>query len=204
MKCVFLLAAAVLALAGRDVALAADPRYPDWPCRQIKVPELSVAAVWAGPPIDDVGNAWESDPQIKDLVSRLAARRISIEEAEKSVMDFLAADPKEKQIRARLVFAGVFAKLYHERSEVMNGIERFSQRQKEFAEQIRTKGRQIRDLQDESNHDAPKLDELANDIDWDRRIFEERRKTINYVCEVPVIIEQRLGALARAIQQSLE
>jgi hypothetical protein len=41
-------------------------------------------------------------------------------------------------------------------------------------------------------------------MEWDTRIFEERRKTMNFVCEVPVLIEQRLFALARAIQQSLE
>ena len=35
-------------------AHAADPRYPDWPCVQAKVPEISLAAVWAGPPLDDV------------------------------------------------------------------------------------------------------------------------------------------------------
>src|SRR6478735_6311896 len=35
-------------------AHAADPRYPDWPCAQAKVPEISLAAVWAGPPLDDV------------------------------------------------------------------------------------------------------------------------------------------------------
>ena len=45
---------------------------------------------------------------------------------------------------------------------------------------------------------------MANRIQWDTRIFEERRKTISYVCEVPVLIEQRLFALAREIQQSLE
>ncbi len=45
----------------RGMALAADPRFPDWPCNQVKVPEISVAAVWAGPAIDDVGNAWEED-----------------------------------------------------------------------------------------------------------------------------------------------
>ena len=35
--------------------LAADPRYPDWPCVQAKVPETSLAAVWAGPPLDEPG-----------------------------------------------------------------------------------------------------------------------------------------------------
>ena len=54
---------------------AADPRFPDWPCVQLKVPEISIAAVWSGPPIDDVRDTWQNDPQIRDLVDRLAARR---------------------------------------------------------------------------------------------------------------------------------
>src|SRR6476660_6752338 len=59
--------ALILVLGRAASAFAADPRYPDWPCNQIKVPELSVAAIWTGPPIDDVGDTWERDPQIKDL-----------------------------------------------------------------------------------------------------------------------------------------
>ena len=47
-------------------------------------------------------------------------------------------------------------------------------------------------------------DAIDFSIDWDTRIFEERRKTISYACEVPVLIEQRLFALARAIQHSME
>ena len=53
--------AAAMGLALPGMSLAADPRFPDWPCNQIKVPEISVAAVWAGPSIDDVGNAREED-----------------------------------------------------------------------------------------------------------------------------------------------
>ena len=70
-----LIVVVAIGLASPGPALAADPRYPDWPCNQIKVPEISVAAVWAGPSIDDVGNAWEEDAAIRDLVARLAARR---------------------------------------------------------------------------------------------------------------------------------
>ena len=62
--------AAAMGLALRGMSLAADPRFPDWPCNQIKVPEISVAAVWAGPSIDDVGNAWEEDATIRDLVGK--------------------------------------------------------------------------------------------------------------------------------------
>ena len=63
---------------------------------------------------------------------------------------------------------------------------------------------QLRELQDRPDPDQSRVDELMNRVEWDTRVFEERRKTINFVCEVPVVIEQRLFALARAIQQSLE
>jgi 16S rRNA A1518/A1519 N6-dimethyltransferase RsmA/KsgA/DIM1 with predicted DNA glycosylase/AP lyase activity len=70
--------------------------------------------------------------------------------------------------------------------------------------QIRSTVLQLRELQDRPNPDQGRIDDLTNRVEWDTRIFEERRKTMNFVCEVPVLIEQRLFALARAIQQSLE
>ena len=54
-------------------ALAVDPRYPDWPCQQLKVPEISVASVWSGPSIEGVANSSPDDPRIADLVARLSA-----------------------------------------------------------------------------------------------------------------------------------
>jgi hypothetical protein len=194
----------ILVLGQAASASAADPRYPDWPCNQIKVPELSVAAIWTGPPVDDVGDAWERDPQIRDLVVRLAARRTPLEDAEKAIGDFLAANAAGKQTRAKLLFAGLFATLNRERTVVMNGIERFAQRRALVADRIKSEAREMRELQDAPNRDESKVNELTNSIEWDTRVFEDQRKTISYVCEVPIIIERRLGALARAIQQSIE
>ena len=42
--------AVAIELASRGMALAADPRFPDWPCNQVKVPEISVATVWQDRP----------------------------------------------------------------------------------------------------------------------------------------------------------
>jgi hypothetical protein len=204
MRCWSLFMAATIVLAVGGVAFAADPRFPDWPCNQIKVPELSVAAVWAGPSIDDAGNAWEEDATIRDLVARLAARRTPLDDAQAAISDFIAGNAAERQQKGKLLFAGLFKALNRERSEVMSGIERFSRQQKEFADKIRSEIRELRDLQDAADRDQSKADELAGRIEWDTRIFDERRKTVGYVCEVPVLIEQRLFALARAIQQSLE
>ena len=204
MKGIASFVALILVLGQAASAFAADPRYPDWPCNQIKVPELSVAAIWTGPPIDDVGDTWEKDPQIKDLVVRLAARRTPLDDAEKAIGDFLAANAADKQTRAKLLFAGLFATLNRERTVVMNGIERFAQRRALVADRIKSEARQMRELQDAPNRDELKVNELTNSIEWDTRVFEDQRKTISYVCEVPIIIERRLGALARAIQQSIE
>jgi hypothetical protein len=199
-----LAAAFVVELALQSMTLAADPRFADWPCNQIKVPEISVAAVWAGPSIDDAGNAWEKDPVIRNLVARLAARRTSLDDAQQAISDFIAGDADQRLRKAKLVFAGLFATLNQERSQVMNGIERFYRQQRAFADKIRFEIAELRELQDAPDRDRSKLDELANRIEWDTRIFEERRKTINYACEVPVLIEQRLFALARSIQQSTD
>jgi len=89
MRCRSLAMALAIEVALRGMSLAADPRFPDWPCSQIKVPEISVAAVWAGPSIDDVGNAWEEDATIRDLRARLAARRTPLDDAQKVIADVI-------------------------------------------------------------------------------------------------------------------
>ena len=43
-------------------AFALDPRYPDWPCQQLKVPGISVASVWTGPSIEGIDKAEPSTP----------------------------------------------------------------------------------------------------------------------------------------------
>jgi hypothetical protein len=199
-----LVTALAIELALRSTAMAADPRFADWPCMQIKVPEISVAAVWSGPPIDDVASAWEEDPATRDLVARLAARRTPLDDAQRAISDFITGSVSEREQKGKRIFAGLLATLNQERSQVMDGIERFARQQTAFAEKIRLAIAELRALQDAPARDQGKLDELANRIEWDTRIFEERRKTISYACEVPVIIERRVFALARAIQQSMQ
>jgi hypothetical protein len=186
------------------VSNAAEPRYPDWPCVQAKVPEISVAAVWDGPPIEFVANAWQNEPKIKDLVARLAARRTPMEEAQKSIAEFLTGDATAKADRGKRLFAGLFETLNSQRTEIMTGIERLARSEKTLAEQVRADTSVLHELQDRSPSDQSKIDELATRVAWNTRIFEERRKSIRYACEVPVIIEKRLFALSRAIQQAAE
>ena len=185
-------------------AIAMDARHPDWPCPQIVVPKLSVAAFWTGPSIDDVGDNWMKDKTVHDLVVRFAGRRTPLAEAEKEAAEFIVGTQAERQQRATLLFAGLFTTLGRERDDVMAGIERFSQRQQQLREKISAEMTDLRAQQDAAGQDSATADKLSEQIAWETRIFDERRNTISYVCEVPSTIERRLFALARAIQQKLD
>ncbi len=185
-------------------ALAADPRYPDWPCAQAKVPEISLAAVWDGPSLDEAAAKWKDDGKVSALVPRLAARRTPLDQAEKMVMEFLQETAARKSETGKLLFAGLFDTLNAQRSSVMNGLERVTRKQREAAEKIRDDTLALQALQDAAAPDQAKVDELGNQLVWETRIFEDRRRVIRFVCEVPTAIDQRLFALGRVIRQEME
>ncbi len=195
----------VLAVAGSaELCLAADPRYPDWPCSQAKVPDVSLAAVWAGPPLDDVASKWKDDAKVSALVPRLAARRTPLDEAQKAITEFLEGSAAQKTEMGKLLFAGLFDTLNAQRASVMSGLERVTRKQREAADKIRSDTLALQALQGASPPDQPKLDELGNQLVWETRIFEDRSRVIKFVCEVPTAIDQRLFALGRVIQQEME
>jgi hypothetical protein len=195
----------LVAVAGPvDRSLAADPRYPDWPCAQAKVQEISLAAVWNGPALDDTASKWKDDVKVSALIPRLAARRTPLEEAEKMVIEFLSESAAEKTERGKLLFAGLFDTLTAERSLMMNGLERVTRKQREAADRIRTDTLALQAMQNAPAPDQAKIDELSNHLVWETRIFEDRLRVIKFVCEVPTAIDQRLFTLGRVIQQQME
>ena len=199
------LAMAVLALAlASTAARAADPRYPNWPCAQAKVPEISLAAVWAGPPLVDAETKWKNDAKVTALVAKLSARKTPMDEAEKSVKEFLAGSAADKSANAKMLFAGLFDTLNAQRSQVMNGLERVSRKQRDAADKIREETIQLQALQSAPSRDDTKVEALSNELVWKTRIFEDRHKVVRFVCEVPTAIDQRLFALGRVIQQEME
>jgi hypothetical protein len=196
--------AAALAFCGPASPGAATPRRdPDWPCQQIKVPTISAAAVWSGPSLEGL-KPWREDQEVADLVERLAARRTSLEDAQKLIDGFSNKLGTDKRSRLVLVFAGVFEELNKQREEVIGGLARVAHRQAQSADQIRAENHDFLELRDKADSDPNKLKELSDKLDWDTRIFEDRNRSIGYACEVPVLIEQRLFAIARLIEAKLD
>jgi hypothetical protein len=195
---------ALLAVAASTrCGFAADPRYPDWPCAQAKVPEISVVAVWAGPSLDDVQGKWKEDATIHGLVTKLAARRTPLDEAERAIKELLAAS-SAKVATGKLLFSGLFDVLNGERSSVMMGLERVTRKQREAMEKIRADTIGLQELQSASPPDQSKIAALSNQLLWETRIVEDRRRVVKYVCEVPIEIDQRLFALGQAIQREMD
>jgi hypothetical protein len=182
----------------------------DWPCRQAKVTSVAVAGVWTGPPIEDAAKRVREDPALADLVARLAARRTSVEEAQALIDDFAKTAGDNRKERLTALFAGVYERLEAERREVLDGLDRYGAKQKQLAETLREKTQALRAEQDKTPPDAQqieharKIKEASEALQWDMRVFDERRHALSYVCEAPALIEQRLGALARAIEAGID
>jgi hypothetical protein len=112
--------------------------------------------------------------------------------------------PRPTTLHGKLLFAGLFDALNAQRSSVLNGLERVMRKQREAADKIRADTLALQALQDASPPDQAKVDELGNQLVWETRIFEDRRRVVKFVCEVPTAIDQRLFALGRTIQQEME
>ncbi|MDR3530508.1 MAG: hypothetical protein P4L90_08165 [Rhodopila sp.] len=177
---------------------------PDWPCQQIKVPELSLAAVWSGPPVDPQQSDWKDDQQVADLVQKLAPRREPIDKAQALIHDFAQQAGDRKQPLLLKLLAGVFSVLDAERDSVMAGLDRFGGRQKELAAGIRADNEKLHALQTDQTADPKAVQQMTQQVTWEVELFQDRRQAISYACEAPSRIEQRLFALARQIQQELE
>ncbi|PRD41504.1 hypothetical protein C5748_21495 [Phyllobacterium phragmitis] len=194
----------LLAAASPAPVFAAANTDPDWPCIQRKVPQLSIAQVWTGPELPENAAKWADDPAISQLATEMAARRNSIEDAQKMLASYVAGLPRE-EVNGKLmqVFQGVFDKLNWERQQVISGISRYAAKQRDMAADLRKAAQEADALRAKPDADQAELAKRNDRLTWETRIFEERAQSLTYICEVPTIIEQRLYKLANTISQSM-
>jgi hypothetical protein len=179
----------------------------DWPCEQVQRPEISAGSVWHGPDPEAAVNAsWRDDQAVVTLVEQVAPRRLPQDQAIAAVHRFSAGyrDDRAKVLTA--VFAGLFETMSHERSEIIRGIKHFNARQESLSQRIQEGWKQL-DALDPSSSD-PKIMEqrmtLQQTIDWDSRVFDDREHLLPVICQQPSVIEQRLFALSRALQEDMD
>ncbi|MEO8716427.1 MAG: hypothetical protein ABI369_15590 [Acetobacteraceae bacterium] len=193
----------LVVLAAFGAHAAPRPTDPDWPCQQVKVADVSVAALWSGPPIEAYRKTWQQDPLVATWVGELSPRRVPMEQATTRIEAIAKQEGAEKRAKLVALFAGLFDTLDSERASVVAGLSRFGKRQKELAANLRGEEEALRAAQSSATPDDAKVTELTQRLAWDAEVFESRRQSLSFACDVPNAIEQRMFALARVIQPLL-
>ena len=197
---------AVALVCSAPLAALAAPSS-DWPCIQPRIPELSVATFWGGPQIDEgAARAWRDNPEVAHLVVSIVSRRTPLETAEKMIADFAGTQKQAKDGLMTLVFAGAFSELNTLRTQIVHGIERFSRNQRALSDAINKDRAELSDLTkpgEKSDQQRARIQELQTKVQWETRLHKERESTQRYVCEVPVLLEQRVFSIARAVQNEM-
>jgi hypothetical protein len=193
-----------LTLAAAVNAHSAPPRSedPDWPCQQRLVQKLTAAAYWSGPALEGLGD-WRADPEVVDLVRRLAPRRVSTQEGLSEIAAFVRTVSNDRPRRLALVFRGLLEETDRERSGLIEELKEIGRRQRELADLVARLATELNAIApDARGETVAKRIDLQQRHDFTVRNFEEIQRTIRYACETPVELDARLGAWARALQEA--
>lgn len=186
-----------------NYAVATPVAEPPWPCAQRKVDTISAGTVWSGPDVAQ-GSDWEEDRPIAQLAQKLASRRTDLSEADTAIADFAKAAGPDKDKQLTKLFVGVLDIINENRNKILHGISRYAAGQERLADRLRDESDKI-----SANQSEPNINFTAgntgkvSDYEWDKRIFNERRQALSYVCETPSLLERRAFEIAKRIQAQL-
>ncbi|HYN77266.1 MAG TPA: hypothetical protein VES73_05685 [Lamprocystis sp. (in: g-proteobacteria)] len=195
----FALSVSAGVLTAEPVQAQESVQDPAWPCDQALVPQIAAAVVWDGPPVD--GLAWRNSEQVVALVGQVAPPATTEAAATAAITAFAAGLPTQNKERMlTLAFAGILEVLNRDRQVLMDGIKRYSLDQTRRAAALGEELDQLVRLeQDPSPTAAEQREALKKRMTLAERAFDEREKSFPYLCTRPVVVEQRLGLLARTI-----
>lgn len=182
-------AASVQAAGGTDA---------DWPCIQRRTGELSAGVMWPEP----LAGA-TIDTGAADLAARLALRRVSEDEAEAAVGDYVDAHPGLGAAELGAILQAAFNRIDRDRTRVLDGISRYGHKQAALAERIDVAHAEMTALKAADEPDFDRMDALEEQIDWDERIYKDRERALTYVCETPVLLEKRAYRVAQMLLRHL-
>ena len=197
-----------------SIANANAPEKPPkkWPCDQVYNPKLNLTTIWQGPPIEQELKDWWKDDDVIEYVNMLADPVLEesvgielIEEFAKKYSYFgLIKKPEQKQKLINL-FAGLYQKAKDRRNRQYVGIIKFVERQDSIRKAIGSSSKLIRKYRKAKlDEKDPKFVEASSQLKWNTRVFDQRTRLTEYICEEPVFNTQRLGYQARKILSYLQ
>ena len=104
-----------------------------------------------------------------------------------------------------LLFAGVIQTLNEARKKKLDGIMRYARGQAARANRLSEELDEMVQLQDDPSPVAQERFALMEkEMEIKQRMFDEREAFIQHLCTRPMVIEERLGSLARSIAYYLD
>ena len=151
-------------------------------------------------------SAWQKIGSVNRLVQRITSPGYDQNAADHEIEEFASKqEPQRNDRMLTLLFAGVLDVLNDDRSKMIKGIIRYSRGQTERANRLGDDLNEMARIEEDSSAGSQKrLEALREQMVWQQRIFDEREEFIPHLCSRPVLIEQRLGFLARSIASYLE
>ena len=168
----------------------------DWPCVQSYVPSVSAGRFWQGELPGD--ESWRDDARIIGLADELLQRTLGLDESLARVREFFALPENATRATGEALIGALTAGVNRERAKVLVAIERFGGRQRTLAERIESQAQGLEELQDTGGDEAA-LEDLQTRQRWDIRVFEERERMADHLCEQPVLLEQKFFAIGRVV-----
>lgn len=194
----------VISSIGQAAAFSEDK---NWPCIQRKVIKLSAGQMWRGDPVDEKDLSWQQNQAVRKLVNKILPRRVKLTETEKIIEEFAAKHNGNRKKQLEQSFLGLLSETNKIRQEIIGGIGKFSSRQKSLSKRIIENRNKINEFEkkDEggtlTKEEDKEFAKLEQQQEWDIRIRDEREKSLEYVCESPVLLEQRLFALSQQLKK---
>lgn len=192
------LAALSLAIA---LATNVQAQQDDWPCAQILVPNVSAAVIWPYPIDEKIAERWRSNTDIKALATKIA-NQFSIGDDEIVMIDqYLGKkSPEARSQAATDLFVATLTKFNSRRLKYINGIKKFTAKQKGLAQRLSV----MLEQRDEFLANEKTIEQFKDEIFVAEQIFRNRESILTDLCEQPVRVEENLGMVARAIAQHVE
>jgi hypothetical protein len=192
------------ALTGWALAATAAPPAadPDWPCVQRLVPHLTMGTYWTAVPVPSDPD-WRTKPEVAAVVGAVAPRSVPAEKGVAALDAFAAGLPLDA--RAALLaetFAGLVDETNRQRGDVIERIKELARRQRALGDMVAQISEELRAVPAEGA-DTARHDEIVQRRALVIRGIEQTQYTMRYACDVPVQLEARLGAFARALQAKL-
>ena len=206
-KILFVMLAMFFLFKDLNLVMATESPPKKWPCDQVYNPKLNMSAIWEGPDIKDYIKDWWKDDEVIEVATKLSDPILTEKDGTKIIESFAKKytyfgiiAKKEQEEKLVNLFAGLFQKASDKRRRQYTGIVKFVERQDVIRKTIGKSSKKLRELRKKGvGQDDKEFQMYSEQMKWNTRVFDQRTRLTEYVCEEPVYGKQRIGYKARKI-----